>query len=127
MPAIRWCLLAGFYLPLLLCTYMALAPSPPDPVFRISDVVLHMSAFVYLTFALMLAYEDKSLWRTFVWMLAYGVFIEFAQSFEVERTAEFKDVAVDVLGIVIGIVLGRRTAAGLRRMIHAIGGRIGLT
>jgi len=118
--------LAAFYLPLLLCTYWALAPVPPDPVFLITDVARHISAFVYLTFALIVAYEDKSLLHVFAWMLAYGVFIELVQSFEVERTAEFKDAAVDVLGIVVGIILGHFAGGAVRRLIHHVAGRCGL-
>ncbi len=126
MPVIRVILLGGFWLPLLACTYLALAPSPPDPIFRFSDVLLHASAFIYLTFALMLAYADKALWQTFAWMLAYGVFLELVQSVEPDRSAEFKDIFVDVGGIIVGIGLGRFAADTVRGLIRDIAGRLGL-
>lgn len=126
MPVVRLILLIGFWLPLLACTYLALAPSPPDPIFRISDVFLHASAFVYLTFALILAYPDKPLWQTFAWMLAYGLFLELIQSFESARSAELKDVVVDVGGIIVGIGLGRIAADNVRELIRTVAGRLGL-
>jgi VanZ family protein len=126
MPVIRLILLSGFWLPLLACTYLALAPSPPDTVFRISDVLLHALAFIYLTFALILAYADKGLWQTFAWMLAYGLLLELIQSFEPDRTAELKDVFVDVGGILVGIGLGRFAADTVRELIRNIAGRLGI-
>ena len=94
----------GFWIPLTICSYLAFAPSPPEPLFRISDVLLHGFAFAYLTFALGLAHHAPRWWQTGAWMVAYGVMIEVVQSFEPERTAEFKDVAVDCLGIAAGLV-----------------------
>ena len=94
----------GFWLPLALCTYLAFTPSPPEPVFRISDIVLHGFAFTYLTFALGLAHRESRWWQMGAWMLAYGLFIEVVQSFEPERSAELKDLAVDCVGIALGLL-----------------------
>lgn len=94
----------GFWLPLAVCTYLAFTPSPPEAVFRISDVALHGFAFAYLTFTLGLAHRLRRWWQTAAWMIAYGMFIEIVQSFEPERSAEVKDVVVDCVGIVLGLV-----------------------
>src|SRR5690606_23092692 len=88
--AARACLCTAFWLPLAVCTYLALSPSPPDRMFRVSDVVLHALAFSYLTFALGLAYPAARLTTLVAWMLGYGIFIEVVQSFEPARTAELK-------------------------------------
>jgi VanZ family protein len=125
--AARVCLSAAFWVPLVVCTYLALSPSPPEPVFRVSDVVLHALAFSYLTFALGLAHPATGRPMLVAWMLAYGIFIEVVQSFEVERSAELKDLLVDGAGIVAGLALlsafgdwSRRT---LRNLVgYSLGG-----
>ncbi|MCZ6617297.1 MAG: VanZ family protein [Gammaproteobacteria bacterium] len=100
----RMLMRTAFWLPWVACTYLAFAPSPPDTVFRISDVVLHGMAFSYLTFALGLAHRSGNWVGTVAWMVAYGAAIELVQSFEPQRSAELKDMLVDVVGIGIGVV-----------------------
>lgn len=99
----RLCLGLAFWLPLAICTYLALTPSPPDAVFRVSDVILHAFAFFYLTFALGLAMRAPRLPVVALWMLGYGMFIELVQSFEPARSAELKDLLVDAAGIAVGL------------------------
>jgi VanZ family protein len=115
----------GFWLPLALCTWLALTPSPPDAVFRVSDVVLHALAFSYLTFALGLAHGGLRYLLVAVLMLLYGVFIEVAQSFQPARSPEVKDLLVDVAGIALGLVallvLGDWSRRILRRVLAALG------
>jgi uncharacterized protein YfiM (DUF2279 family) len=119
----RLCLQIAFWIPLTICTWLALTPSPPDAVFRVSDVVLHGAAFAYLTFALGLAWPAAGLWAMAGAMFGYGALIEAVQSFEPARSAEVKDLLVDVAGIVTGLLLwnvfgdwSRRT---LRRLVAA--------
>lgn len=105
---------SGFWIPLAFCTYLALVPEPPEhPVFELSDVILHAAAFTYLTlaFALTRYGRDSRLYvRTFVAMLAYGVFLEAAQSLIPERSAEIKDLLVDLVGIGLGLALAHLSA-----------------
>lgn len=110
----------GFWLPLGLCTWLALTPSPPDAVFRVSDVVLHALAFSYLTFALGLAYGGLRHLLVAALMLLYGVFLEVAQSFEPARSPELKDLLVDLVGILLG--LGALLAVGewSRRVLRRV-------
>jgi len=115
----------GFWLPLALCTWLALTPSPPETVFRVSDVVLHALAFTYLTAALGLAHGGLRYLVVAAWMLLYGVFIEVAQSFEPARSPELKDLLVDAAGIALGLlallVMGEWARRTLRRVLGALG------
>lgn len=115
--ALRACLLAGFWVPLAACTYLALSPSPPETVFRVSDVLLHAGAFTYLTFALTLAHPRASGLVAGGWMLGYGLLLELLQSFEPARTAELKDVLVDVVGIGAGLLAARVAGTYCRHLL----------
>lgn len=120
-----WLLKAAFWLPLLFCTWMALAPQPPKiPVLDLTDTVLHALAFSYLTFALMLAYADRSALQTFFALLGYGIVIELVQSQQIERTAEWKDLGVDIAGIAIGLILARCMAAPIRNFVERLTSRV---
>lgn len=123
----------AFWGPLLICTYLALVPDPPDnPVFRLSDVILHGAAFTYLTFALALVllsgrngsrpFSGTGL-MAFAAMLGYGLFLELVQSFIPERTAELKDVMVDMAGIVIGLSLAWLLARWIRDLVASLSTR----
>ena len=121
----------AFYFPLLVCTWLALVPEPPDnPVFRLGDVVLHGAAFAYLTFAFVLmstalSTQPRGLDRklaiisTLV-MFGYGVFLEVVQSFIPKRTAELKDLGVDLLGIAVGLLLALLLAGPIVRLVRSI-------
>jgi VanZ family protein len=118
--AARVCLATAFWVPLAACTYLALTPSPPSPMFRVSDIVLHALAFSYLTFALGLAYRSMGRPMLMVWMLGYGMFIEGVQSFETARSAEVKDLLVDVAGIVVGLGVLQLLGDWSRRTLRAL-------
>lgn len=118
--AARRCLLAGFWIPLGICTWLALTPSPPQPTFRVSDVVLHALAFSYLTFALGLAYPNARRLTLVGWLIGYGVFIEAVQSFESARSAELKDLLVDGAGIGFGLLLLKLLGDWSRRTVRSL-------
>jgi VanZ family protein len=107
-------LVIAFWVPLAVCTYLALHPSPPDAVFRLSDVLLHGFAFTYLTLSLALAHQHRHWLVPGFWMLGYGVLIELVQSFEAARSAEAGDVLVDVAGIGLGLLVYRWVGTFLR-------------
>lgn len=95
-----------FWLPLGVCTYLALTPAPALDTG--SAPVNHVLAFGYLTLALRLAHFDRSGWRPVVlWMLAYGIGLELVQGALPWRAAEFRDIALDGAGILAGVVLHR--------------------
>lgn len=119
--ASRLCLTTGFWVPLALCTWLAFTPSPPEAVFRVSDLLLHAFAFVYLSFSLSLAH-DLSAARVALWMLGYGVLIEVLQSLIPDRTPELKDLLVDGAGIAVGLAAARLLGAWSRRtLIRMVG------
>ncbi len=84
---------------------MAFAPAPPDAVARISDVALHALAFAVLSFGVQVAYFSSKPLAAALTMLGYGVLIELVQMLLPARTAELKDLVVDVIGIGIGMGL----------------------
>jgi VanZ family protein len=118
--AARRCLHAGFWIPLAVCTWLALTPSPPQPTFRVSDVVLHALAFSYLTFALGLAYPNARRLTLAGWLIGYGLFIEVVQSFESTRSAELKDLLVDGVGIGVGLLLLKLLGDWSRRTVRSL-------
>ena len=110
----RWLIVVGFWLPFAVTTYAAFAPHGVPLPFQVSDVILHASAFTYLTASLWLAHcaGDRA-WTPALWMMAYGVAIEIVQSFEPERSAEIKDLVVDACGIGLGVLLYRYVVSKL--------------
>jgi VanZ family protein len=108
VAAPRWLILVGFWVPFAFATYAAFAPEGVPMPFRVSDIVLHAAAFTYLTAALWLAHHARdNAWKPAAWMMAYGVAIELIQSLEPTRSAEIKDLVVDAIGILLGVMLYR--------------------
>jgi VanZ family protein len=104
LPLPRWLIVVGFWIPFAVATYAAFAPEGVPMPFRVSDIVLHAAAFTYLTAALWFAHHAGGWgWKPAAWMMAYGVAIEFIQSFEPTRSAEIKDLVVDAVGILAGL------------------------
>ena len=106
---------AGFWLGLMVSTVVALAPTLPDPVVSLGDVVLHLAAFIYLAAALCVAYYPDNGARAALWLIVYGIVLEIAQGQTDTRTAELGDIVVDAIGIAIGLIAGRIGVAWLRR------------
>ncbi|HIC34536.1 MAG TPA: VanZ family protein [Gammaproteobacteria bacterium] len=111
MPAIYR---TAFWMPLVICTYLALMPGPYPDAIQLPDVVLHVLAFTYLMAALVLAHFDTDrnpltltfsiLWIPATWMFFYSVALEVAQAFTPDRRAEILDLLWDTIGIGVGQV-----------------------
>ena len=95
----------AFWLAIVSATSFALVPSPPSSIADISDVVLHLSAFLVLTYLLAMAhFRRRQLWCAGL-MFIYGAGLELTQGLLGTRVAEWKDLGVDVAGIAMGLVL----------------------
>lgn len=116
----------GFWVPLAVCTYLALVPQPPPlAIFRLGDVLLHAGAFAYLAFALALMLESGGRReaipiRTFCWLIGYGAGLEIVQALIPERSAELKDLLVDAVGIALGLLVAHFAAPAVRRFAERI-------
>ena len=99
---------AAFWIPLALCTMAALLANPSGVAASMSGVTAHLIAFAYLAAALFAAhFRSGPTVAVVLWLLAFGVLIEVAQTFIDGRSGELLDVAVDALGIAIGCVAYR--------------------
>jgi len=87
-------------------TWLALSPAPPRTVDTGWDKANHALAFASLAFSAVWALWQRP--RQWIWLvlalLAYGVFIEIAQSFLPPREADWHDVVADGIGIAIGLL-----------------------
>lgn len=97
----------AFWLPLGICSWLALGSGLPSGVPKVSDISLHLLAFIYLTIALRIAHARLLLPMVVLAMLAYGGFIEVAQLYLPPREAEWKDFGVDAVGVSVGLLVHR--------------------
>lgn len=107
----------AFWIPLGLCAAAALSANPSGAAASLTGVAAHSIAFAYLAAALFAAhFRTGPTVAVVLWLLAFGVSIEVAQTFVDGRSGELLDVAVDALGIAIGCVAYRLWAwrSGLR-------------
>lgn len=107
----------GFWVPLAVSVWFALAPAPPGLPFSPSDAILHAGAFAYLTFAGRLAFPRSSAWTIGLLMLAYGALIEVLQGLGAVRAAEWRDLFMDLAGIAIGFALHGLVRAPVERLL----------
>ncbi len=99
-----------FYSLLAVITWLAVTPlHVPQVNPDWGDKVNHAAAFAVLFVAGYKAYH--SAFRLWVWLVAYGMFIEVLQSFLPFRFASAEDVVADVAGI----ALGQLVVTALRR------------
>jgi len=69
------------------------------------DKWLHGITFVILAVWFAGLYRPRSYWRIGVGLILFGLFIEGCQQLLAYRSAEMFDVAADIIGIVIGLVI----------------------
>ncbi|MEM1433817.1 MAG: VanZ family protein [Pseudomonadota bacterium] len=93
-----------FWFALLFVSYNAVVPHDQVTAPAISDVALHAGAFFGLTGLLLAAYPSWPRWACLCALLLYGAGIEVVQAQLPHRDAEWKDLGVDLAGIVVGAV-----------------------
>lgn len=88
-------------------TWLALAPAPPKVASTGWDKANHALAFAALAFVGVWAlWQRPRQWLLLcVALLAYGGFIEIAQSFTPTREADWHDVVADGVGITLGLLV----------------------
>lgn len=96
-----------FWFALLFVSYNAFAPPEHVTAPALSDVVLHVGAFIGLTGLLLAAYPLVPQWLSATALLVYGAGVELVQSQLPLRHAEWKDLAVDGAGIILGFLIYR--------------------
>ena len=90
-----------FYITVLAVFILALLPNGNDNI-HINDKILHATAFFVLSLELNRASSTiKHRLRNIGALLAFGIFIEFAQSLTPAREASFYDIIADLIGILI--------------------------
>lgn len=73
--------------------------------FRNSDKVLHASTFLLLAVWFSGQYRRPSYWRIAVALLLFGLLIEFCQLMVGYRTADWLDMAANIVGIITGFAV----------------------
>lgn len=113
----------AFWIPLALCAAAALSANPSGAVAGLSGGTAHSIAFAYLAVALFAAhFRTGPTVAVVLWLLAFGVLIEVAQTFIDGRSGELLDVAVDAFGIAVGCI-AYRMWAWRRRAVASRDGR----
>jgi hypothetical protein len=88
-------------------------PLTPDWTPRLeAGVAAHLAAFVLLGIMMPLAFPGTPLIRIFLYLLVFSVSIETVQGFHVTRTPELRDLAANIAGIPLGLLL----AVSIRRL-----------
>ena len=78
----------------------------------LSDKVVHLLTFLFLSVWFMGHYARGSYWRLILGLIAFGVLIELGQSLISYRSAEWMDVVADIGGIGIGLIAAHAGLGG---------------
>jgi VanZ family protein len=98
----------------LVVAWAMLDPSPP-PVDIVSDKVIHFASFVVVSFAaLAFCRSDRQLAAAGMLCAVAGVGLEIGQYFVPSRVFEWGDMAANLGGTVLGILLAALVLRGLR-------------
>ncbi len=99
------------WLLLSLITYLSLMPVPPMPLtFDGVDKLEHSFAYLVLALCFCQAYAQPSRWMVF--LIAWGVGIEFAQGWTGYRYFDVWDMVANTTGVLLGGYLVQKTWMG---------------
>jgi VanZ family protein len=106
-----WCVCVGVWTAALLTTYpveVSRRVLPSDFQFPTAKV-LHVGAYAFLTvLAARLPVRGRARWLFVAFLSLHGFATEYLQTFIKGRSGSLRDVALDHLGIALGLVLGWR-------------------
>jgi len=82
------------------------------PPFPMADKLLHMAAYAWLAALALKVFLARQVAFTCAWgMILFGAALEVAQSFVPLRSPSLGDIAVNILGVCIGVLIGQRLKA----------------
>lgn len=85
---------------------LAIVSLIPVPDLGGSDKLGHFFSYALLSAYLSLIVEQrKSLWRILFGLIAYGLFLEFMQSFTGYRSGDLADALANSLGVITGLAI----------------------
>lgn len=96
-------------------TYLALTPKPQAPLSLGWDKLNHLFAFTVLAAVGAMGFA-RAWTRLALGLLAFGVLIEILQSFTPHRSAEWRDLLADLLGIALGLAVACGTSRAAARL-----------
>ena len=96
---------ATFFMTLLVIEFLATATVGVESVALGWDKLNHLFAFMVLYILFSLAFRDLSIVLKVLLLFAFGLQIEIVQSFLPPREFSSFDVAVDMVGIVLGVLV----------------------
>ena len=103
--------LAIGYMLVTLVIYLSVTSSPPLPEIQYIDKVGHLLAyFVMMGWFAQLYHAKKQRLIFALLFIALGIVMEFVQSFNPARMAEFADMVANTLGVIIAVLITRMSA-----------------
>ena len=97
---------------LLAILYLSLKPQVEMPIsFEYMDKLLHLGSYAFAMILITLAYPQINRYRSVALLFTYGLLIEIAQLFAVNRYFEVADLAANLIGILLAIYLMKFTRA----------------
>jgi VanZ family protein len=76
------------------------------------DKWAHFLAFAFLAVWFAGQYRRRSYWRVAAGLVGFGILIELCQRLVGYRSAEWLDIGADVVGVVLGLLIGLAGAGG---------------
>jgi VanZ family protein len=108
----------AFWCALLFAYVCAVIPGGPE--IGNSDKDGHVLAFVTLSFIARLGWSRRSAIAIAVALVVFGIFIELSQATPiVHRDADVWDVVADLVGVIVGLVIGSLALIVVRRRSRA--------
>lgn len=102
VPRLIWWILAVACLAVI--TWASLIPSSQVPGPQVSDIVMHLLGYAVLAALFTLAQRQPRPVLTAAAIIGWGIVLEIAQGVGGLRSAEVKDVIVDAVGALFGVL-----------------------